>query len=92
MSKIHQLKFVANYHAYGNTVLKPFNSSKDDLLKDIYPDVDKFFNELISEGNPPEGIRLTTAPESLGYNSPGEMTDWIMGATGIPAMSPEIGI
>jgi len=91
LSKIGTLKFVANYHAYGNDILKPFNSTKKDLFKDIYPDANTFLNELIAEGSPPEGLKVTTAPEALGYNSPGEMSDWIMAATGIPAITPEIG-
>lgn len=45
----------------------------------------------MAEGNPPKGMDLTTAPKAYGYNSPGEMSDWIMAATGIPAVSPEIG-
>ena len=63
MSKINQLKFVANYHSYGNIMMKPFNSVKNGqkLLKDIYPDVDDFLTELVSEGSPPEGMKLTTA-------------------------------
>ena len=52
----------------------------------------KLFHEVIQEGSPPAGIKLTTAPASpMGYNSPGEMSDWIMAATGIPAATPEIG-
>jgi hypothetical protein len=53
MSKIHQLKFVSNFHAYGNDILKPFNSVKGDLFKQIYPDVDKFIKEIVSDGNAP---------------------------------------
>ena len=64
---------------------------KDDLFKDVYPDVDLFLKELVSEGSPPEGLELTRAPEAFGYNSPGEMSDWIMAATGIPTITPEIG-
>lgn len=91
MDHINQLKFVVNYHGYGNTILKPFNSVKVDLIKELYPDVDDFLTELVAEGSPPKGLKLTTAPENLGYNSPGEMSDWILAATGIPAVSPELG-
>jgi len=64
MDKINQLKFVANFHSFGNAMLKPFNSAKEGakLLKDIYPDVDNFLTELVSEGSPPKGLELTTAP------------------------------
>ena len=64
---------------------------KEDLFKDIYPDVDLFLKELVSEGSPPEGLQLSRAPEIFGYNSPGEMSDWIMAATGITTITPEIG-
>lgn len=92
MSKINQLKFVANYHSFGNDILRPINSVPNGaMFKEIYPDVELFLNELIKEGSPPAGLKLTSAPESLGYNSPGEMSDWIMAATGIPTITPEIG-
>jgi hypothetical protein len=91
MSKIHQLKFVTNYHSFGNDIMKPFNSVKEDLLVDIYPDVNKFINELASEGSPPKGFKVTKAADTLGYTAPGEMSDWIMAATGIPAISHELG-
>ena len=36
-------------------------------------------------------MKVGTAAELLGYTSPGEASDWIMAATGIPAISPELG-
>lgn len=34
---------------------------------------------------------MGTAHDLLGYTSPGEASDWILAATGIPAISPELG-
>lgn len=36
-------------------------------------------------------MKVGTAAELLGYTSPGEASDWILAATGIPAISPELG-
>ena len=32
MSRTNQLRYVANFHSFGNRLLKPFNSMKSDLL------------------------------------------------------------
>jgi len=92
LGHVNQLKFVADYHSYGNEMLEPLNSMRGVTFKQLYPDYDEMLHELMAEGHPPKGDYLTTAPSSaMGYNSPGEMSDWITAATGIPAVSPEIG-
>lgn len=49
------------------------------------------FEEILAEGHPPNGLKVGTAHDLLGYTSPGEASDWILAATGIPAISPELG-
>ena len=49
------------------------------------------FEEILEEADTPPGLKVGTAGELLGYTSPGEASDWIMAATGIPAISPELG-
>ena len=49
------------------------------------------FEEILAEGHAPNGLKVGTAHDLLGYTSPGEASDWILAATGIPAISPELG-
>ena len=80
-----------NFHSYGNMYVTPFNALKGSLVQDAYPVQFKLFEEILAEGHPPNGLRVGTAYDLLGYTSPGEASDWILAATGIPAISPELG-
>lgn len=90
-SNVEQIKFVYNFHAYGNMFVTPFNSLADNILTEAYPRADALFKELLHESYTPDGLKVGTANDLLGYTSPGEASDWIMAATGIPAISPELG-
>jgi hypothetical protein len=91
MDHINQIKFVENFHQYGNTMLEHFNSLKGDILQELFPEAKAFIRELVDEGDAPEGMIVGTAYSTLNYTSPGEMSDWITAATGIPSVSPELG-
>ena len=69
----------------------PFNSLSDNILNEAYPRQAELFKEILEEAETPEGLKVGTASELLGYTSPGEASDWILAATGIPAISPELG-
>jgi len=88
---VEQVKFVYNFHAYGNMFVTPFNSMKENILDEAYPRQAALFEEILEEADTPPGLKVGTAGELLGYTSPGEASDWIMAATGIPAISPELG-
>lgn len=88
---VNELKFVYNFHSYGNMYTIPFNAIKENLLQSAYPVQFELFEEILAEGHPPNGMKVGTAPDLLGYASPGEASDWILAATGIPAVSPELG-
>lgn len=88
---VEELKFVYNFHSYGNMYITPFNSLREPVLKEAYPTAWYLFQEILEEAETPEGLRVGTAGELLNYTSPGEASDWILAATGIPAISPELG-
>lgn len=88
---VNEIKFVYNFHSYGNMYVTPFNAIKGNLMQDAYPRQFALFEEILSEGHPADGLKVGTAYDLLGYTSPGEASDWIMAATGIPAISPELG-
>jgi hypothetical protein len=58
----------------------------------LYPHYEEFLKELVQEGQPPEGLKLTRAMEAYGYTSPGEMSDWVMAGAGILSTTPELGL
>ena len=88
---VNELKFVYNFHSYGNMYVTPFNAIAGNLIQDAYPVQFALFEEILAEGHPANGLKVGTAHDLLGYTSPGEASDWIMAATGIPAISPELG-
>lgn len=88
---VNEIKFVYNFHSYGNMYVTPFNAIAGDILQDAYPVQFALFEEILAEGHPPNGLKTGTAHDLLGYTSPGEASDWILAATGIPAISPELG-
>ena len=88
---VNELKFVYNFHSYGNMYVTPFNAIAGNLIQDAYPVQFALFEEILAEGHPPNGLKVGTAHDLLGYTSPGEASDWILAATGIPAISPELG-
>lgn len=90
-ANVENLKFVYNFHSYGNMFITPFNSLKGKILEEAYPRQAALFKEILAESDTPEGLRVGTAYELLNYQSPGEASDWILAATGIPAISPELG-
>ena len=88
---VKDIKFVYNFHAHGNMFVTPFNAIAGSIIKDAFPRQFKLFEEIVAEGHPAVGMRTGTAHDLLGYISPGEASDWILAATGIPAISPELG-
>jgi len=88
---VNEIKFVYNFHSYGNMYVTPFNALAENFIQDAYPVQFALFEEILAEGHPANGLKVGTAYDLLGYTSPGEASDWIMAATGIPAISPELG-
>jgi len=88
---VNEIKFVYNFHSYGNMYVTPFNAIAGDLLQDAYPTQFALFEEILDEGHPANQLKVGTAHDLLGYTSPGEASDWILAATGIAAISPELG-
>lgn len=86
-----QIKFVYNFHAYGNMYLWPYNGHSPNNIGKKNPDTLAIFNEIWRDSTFPEGTLRGNAWEALRYTSSGEQSDWILGALGIPSICPEIG-
>ena len=46
----------------------------------------------MAESTKPEGFKAGRAIDLLNYTAPGDCSDWIMAATGIPSTSPELSL
>ena len=71
--------------------ITPFNALQNNVIQEAYPKQFALFEEILAEGHPANGLKVGTAHDLLNYTSPGEASDWILAATGIPAISPELG-
>ena len=87
----HSIKFVYNFHAFGNMYLWPYNGQSPNTLGTVNPDVLSVFNEIWEDSSFPAGTLRGNAWDSLRYTSSGEQSDWILGELGIPSICPEIG-
>lgn len=86
-----EIKFVYNFHSYGNMYLWPFNAKNPNNISQKNPDVLDVFMEIWNASTFPEGTIKGSAWEALKYTSSGEQSDWILGELGIPSICPEIG-
>ena len=81
----HEFQIALNYHTFGNLLIHPWGYS------DSVTDEDSTFQALgdimISENN----FTLGTGTETVGYVVNGDSDDWMYGAAGIYAMTPEVG-
>lgn len=91
VSHKEEIKFVYNFHAFGNMYLWPYNGDSPNTIEQRNPDVLNVFTEIWNESKFPIGTLKGNAWEALKYTSSGEQSDWILGALGIPSICPEIG-
>ena len=84
------LKFVINYHSYGNMLVIPYSGQDRSLV--LTHDQRAIYDEIYRESNCAElNTIMGTGQEMVRYYSNGEASDWILNATGIIAISPELG-
>ncbi|HEY3386143.1 MAG TPA: M14 family zinc carboxypeptidase [Saprospiraceae bacterium] len=81
----HDFQFALNHHAYGNLLVYPwgYNNSHtpDSVLYTSY-------GELLTQLN---RFVYGTGMQTVGYITNGDSDDWMYGAKGIYAMTPEVG-
>lgn len=90
-SKRNDIRFVYNFHAYGNMYLWPYNGESPNNIGDKNPDVLRIYEEIWHESKFPDGTLSGNAYEALEYTSSGEQSDWILSELGIPSICPEMG-
>lgn len=86
-----EIKFVYNFHSYGNMYLWPYNGEKPNGIGDENPGALQVYNEIWNDSHFPTGTLRGNAWEALRYSSSGEQSDWILSELGIPSICPELG-
>jgi len=86
-----EIKFVYNFHTFGNMYLWPYNGSSPNDIETRSPGVMGIFQDIVKQSTWPSGTIHASAWGGLHYESAGEAEDWILGQLGIPAVCPEIG-
>ena len=83
-----ELKFIINYHSYGNMYLVPYSGNDD--TKKLTPEQKSIYDEITSEAKFPDHVVIGSAYDLLNYSANGEAADWALAEAGIIAMSPEL--
>ena len=84
----HDFPIALNYHSYSNLLIYPYGY--DPSIPVPQNDLDIFleYGEIMTQYN---NYLLGTGIETVGYTVNGEACDWMYGAEGIFAYTPEIG-
>ena len=82
------LKFIVNYHSYGNMFITPYNGS--DQTNVLTHAEQAIYGEIVSEAIFPPNMTSGSAYSLLNYFANGEASDWALSTAGIIAMSPEL--
>jgi len=91
LSNMDSLKFVYNFHSFVNMYITPFNAIQTDIMPEAFPIQDGIYKDIVSNSDMPAEIKIGRAYATINYLASGEASDWILAATGIPAVSPELG-
>ena len=83
------LKFIVNYHAFGNMLPIPYQAENDGHV--LTDKQEQIYFEIRDEVVFPADMISGTSKQLLDYYANGEAADWALHETGIIAMSPEIG-
>ena len=86
--KKSELKFIVNYHAFGNMFLIPYQGS--DRSHKLTKEQTSIYNEIKNEVNFPGHNVSGNAKQLLNYYANGEASDWAIHEAGVVAMSPEL--
>jgi carboxypeptidase T len=81
----HHFQIALNYHTYSNLLIWPWGYANE-----ITDDHETFqrFGELLTQDN---RYAIGLATQTVGYNVNGTSDDWMYGAAGMYAMTPEVG-
>ena len=85
----HDFKIALNYHSYGNYLIHPWGYDNTGLT---LPEEDnEIYQEIGEEATLYNNYFLGTGYETVGYGVNGDSDDWMYGAEGIIAYTPEVG-
>lgn len=82
------LKFVVNYHCFGNLLLYPYSGT--DVALQLTDEQQAIYDDIKEAVTLPNKGMAGSVADLLGYRSDGEASDWMLHKAGVIAMSPEL--
>jgi len=92
--KYDNIKLAINMHAYGNFLCTPFNAlgiRNQELNKSRYKQARSFFEQLRQSGTRPKGNEIGNGAQTVDYQAPGTLSDWLLSSMNIITVTPELG-
>ena len=86
-----EIKFVMNFHAFGNLLVIPFNGNLPNDLMKARPELHQIFSEIVNDSQFPDGEQIGPSTETMGIQAGGDAGDWITYNLSIPAGEAELG-
>ena len=93
ITKFHNIRVAVNLHAWGPLFITPFNFDSrrsNTLLHNEHAKAATFYANAFEDAEP-LGYSLGNGAITIGYTANGEASDWMLGARGVYAISPELG-
>lgn len=84
-ANLHDFQIALNHHTFGNLLIHPWGFSDSATSEDT---TFKALGSIMTEDN---NFIIGTGTETVGYVVNGDSDDWMYGAAGIYAMTPEVG-
>lgn len=71
------IKFVYNFHSFGNKFVIPFNGKFPNDLMTQNPKIHEIFDEIVQEAQFNDGEDIGPSTETMGIQAGGDAGDWI---------------
>jgi hypothetical protein len=87
-----EIKFVSNFHSYGNMWIYPFNGKEKNPIADTNPEAFLVFQEIVQMADFPSDAKNDgNSYELMGERIGGDMDDWVLKNLNIPSVTSELG-
>ena len=87
-----EIKFVANFHSYGNMWIYPFNGKEKNPISETNPEAFLVFQEIVQMADFPSDAKNDgNSFELMGERIGGDMDDWVLKNLNIPSVTSELG-
>ena len=90
-SNKQSLKFIINFHSWGQAFIWPYNAKQPNDIQGRSPGYLDMFRSLASNGLFPTSTQFGNSGEVMGQRIHGDADDYVMSSYGIPSVTAELG-